>query len=64
MLLKLKEKRKEQGKTQEWLARKIGVKRSVISKYESGSISPSINTLTAIAGALHLSINDLLEVVR
>lgn len=50
--LRIKEVRKSKGWTQEDLAHAIGVKRSVISKYESGAISPSLETLQAIANAL------------
>lgn len=53
--------RKEQGWTQEKLAEAIGVKRSVISKYESGAISPSIDTIQRIAVALGTDISYLLS---
>ena len=58
----IKSARKRRGWTQEQLANAIGVKRSVISKYESGSISPSIDTIQKIADALEISIFDLYSV--
>lgn len=44
--------RKQVGKTQDELANMIGVKRSVISKYENGQIEPSISQLKKIAYSL------------
>lgn len=46
--------------TQQQLADAIGVKRSVISKYENGSIEPSIAQLTKISEALGVSVAYLL----
>ena len=46
--LQLKRRRKEANLTQEQLAEIIGVKRSVISKYENGTISPSLETAAKI----------------
>ena len=42
---RLRDARKAMKMTQEDLAKKIGVKRAVISKYETGLISPSADTL-------------------
>jgi len=53
--------RKGLGWTQERLAEAIGVKRSVISKYESGTISPSIDTIQRIATVLGIDISYLLS---
>lgn len=52
---RLREARKKSKLTQEALANLIGVKRSVISKYESGAIEPSITQLEKIASALDVS---------
>lgn len=49
---RIKRARKKIGLTQEDIANKIGVKRSVISKYENGLIEPSISQLKKIADAL------------
>ncbi len=51
---RIKKVRKEKGLTQEDVAIKIGVKRSVISKYENGMIEPSISQLKKIANALEI----------
>ena len=52
--------RKKKGMTQADLAEIIGVKRTVISKYESGMISPSVDTLVRISEVLGVSIVELL----
>lgn len=52
---KLKEARRKKGLTQEQLAKKIGVNRSVISKYESGMIEPSVTQIEKIADALEVN---------
>lgn len=57
---KIRQIRKEKEMTQEELARKIGVKRAVISKYESGSIEPSLTQLQKIADALEVPLAKLL----
>ena len=48
----------EKGLTQEQLAKKIGTKQSVISRFESGRANPSIAFLKKLAQALnsHLEI--------
>lgn len=51
---KIREARKKASLTQAELAEKIGVKRSVISKYETGNISPTYETISKIAEALHV----------
>ena len=56
----IREKRKEKKMTQEELAHRIGVKHSVISKYENGLIEPSIEVLNKIADALIIPRNEFL----
>lgn len=56
----IKNARKKKGWTQEQLASAIGVKRSVISKYETGIISPTIIQIEEIANALNVSMPELL----
>ena len=51
--------RKAAGLTQEGLAKRIGVGRATLSKYESGHIEPSISKLREIADALSCSLYDL-----
>lgn len=48
----LMDRRKEQGLTQQELAKRSGIRQSEISKIEGGSANPTVHTLNAIAGAL------------
>lgn len=57
---KIKTFRAEAQITQEQLAQAIGVKRSVISKYENGSVEPSLSQLQRIAKALGVSWYELM----
>ncbi|QDH18332.1 helix-turn-helix transcriptional regulator [Wolbachia endosymbiont of Carposina sasakii] len=57
---KVKSWRLERGYTQKDLAEKIGVKYWVILQYEKGNRRISIERLYAIAGALSVSITDLI----
>lgn len=57
---KIREARKRKGLTQEQLSKMLGVQRSVISKYETGLIVPSIPQLQKIAAALDVSVSSLL----
>lgn len=57
---KIKTFRAKAQMTQEQLAQAIGVKRSVISKYENGSVEPSISQLQRIAKALGVSWYELM----
>lgn len=56
---KIKEARKQKHMTQEQLATAIGVTRSVVSKYESGSIPLTIEQYWAIADALGVQLIDI-----
>ena len=58
---RIREARKKASLTQAELAEKIGVKRSVISKYENGSISPTHATILNIAEALHVLPHELYD---
>ena len=53
--------RKSKNITQEELAKMIGVKRSVISKYENGSVNISTNNLLEISKALEVDPSVLLD---
>lgn len=57
---KIKELRKAANLTQEQLAQGIGVKRSVISKYENGTIEPSFTQIKKIADFFNVSWYKLL----
>lgn len=48
------------GLTQEGLAGRASIGRVTLARIESGQQSPRFKTLTAIAGALNLSVDDLL----
>ena len=52
--------RKEQGLTQAQLAAKCGVSASTITKCEAGETSISFETAQSIAGALNVSLSDLI----
>lgn len=58
----IKQLRKQNKMTQEQLADKIGVKRAIISKYESGKVEPSLTQIQNIATALNVSIESLLGI--
>ena len=58
---RIREARKKASLTQAELAEKIGVKRSVISKYENGSISPKYDTILKIAEVLNVLPYDLYD---
>ena len=56
------EKRLEKGISQNQLAKLSGVPQSVISDIESGNTkAPRIDTLQAIAAALGVTIDDLID---
>lgn len=56
----IKAQRKQRNMTQEELARLIGVKRAVISKYETGDIIPSLEQIKKIANAFNTDVVYLL----
>ena len=58
---KIKKYRKEAGLSQEDLAIKIYVSRTLITKYESGSAFPTQENLEKIAIALNVKVEDLLS---
>lgn len=55
----IRKARKERGITQEELAKRIGVNRATVSKYESGQISIPFAQVLAIAEALDMTLYDL-----
>lgn len=58
---RIKKYRKEAGLSQEELASKIYVSRTLITKYESGSAFPTQENLEKIAIALNVKVEDLLS---
>lgn len=60
MVYKVKEIREELGMSQEALAKKSGVSRTIISGLESGTIKEtSTKTLSKIARALNKKVSDI-----
>ena len=57
---RLKEARNRKGLTQEEVARRLGVTRSVIARYESGLNDPSTEKLTMLAEMYGVSVDYLL----
>lgn len=53
----IREARKSAGMTQEEVAEKLGISRSVIAKYETGAISPTIDRLIEIMDAIGIQFN-------
>lgn len=56
-----KNARKATGMTQEQLAEKLGVDRSSIAKYETGTSTPNVKNLQQICEILDISIEKLLS---
>lgn len=59
---RLRQLRKERNLTQKELANLIGVKNSVISFYEVGDRTPSLEVLIKLSKALHISTDKLLGI--
>lgn len=55
----LKEKRKENGYSQEYLAEKLGISRVNISNYEQGIKVPSLAVIWKLADLFNCSIDEL-----
>ena len=58
---KLNQLRKLSGMTQEQLAEKIDMSRQTISKWESDSTSPDLESIVKISRIFHVSLDDLLK---
>lgn len=61
---KLKMLRTGQNLTQQQLATRLGVQKSVVSYYESGDRTPSTDVLIKLARVFHTTIDYLLDVKR
>ncbi len=59
--LKIKERRKHQGMTQEYVANQLDVNPSHVSNIERGHAKPSLTTLVRIANILQCSVDYFLE---
>lgn len=58
---RIRESRIKRRMTQEDLAEAIGVKRAIVSKYETGAVVPSVDQIKNIANALGVDAISLLE---
>ena len=58
---KMHQLRKMSGLTQEQLAEKLGVSRQTISKWESGSSVPDLESMVRFCRLFQVSLDDLLE---
>lgn len=61
---RLKELRTKQNLTQEQLASRLGVRKSVISYYEAGTRCPSYEVLKSIARVFNVTTDFLLGVAK
>lgn len=57
---RIKEVLKEQGRTQTWLAEKIGKSYVVVTNYCNNNSQPSIEVLRKIAEVLEVDVRELL----
>ena len=58
----IKTERENNGWTQSQLARQAGVAKQVVSNIERGAVTASVNTLAAVAHAIGLTIQDIIDV--
>ena len=56
---RLREYRKINGYSLEYLGKKVGKAKTTILKYENGNIVPDITTILELCNALHINLNDL-----
>ena len=61
---RIKEVLKEQGRTQTWLAEKIGKSYVVVTNYCNNKAQPSLEVLRNIADILDVDIKDLIISTR
>ncbi len=57
----IKRIRKQRGLSQKELGQRIGVSQQVMTNYERGLREPNLETLLKIAGALDVSVEDLIK---
>lgn len=62
MASKLRTLRKKKGLTQDALAKRAKVSRSVIARYETGKTRLSSKSLISIANTLGTSLDDIVEI--
>ena len=56
---KLKEKIREQGRTQRWISKQVGITETTLSRYASGKQNPSYKTAQKIAAVLSCKPDDI-----
>jgi putative transcriptional regulator len=54
----------EQGKTNNWLAEKLGKNRTTVSKWCTNQMQPTMETLFEIADVLNVDVRELLVPTR
>lgn len=59
----LKELRLKNDLTQMQLAEKLNVKQSTVSMWESGSVKPPLNKISALASALNVSTGEIVSCI-
>lgn len=59
MANKVKERREQLGKTQDWLAEKVGVSRRYIIKIEKDQVNPSVVLAKRIASSLGRFVEEI-----
>lgn len=55
------DRRKQLGLSQEELAKKLGVTRQAVSRWESGTALPSVDNMIELSRALEISVDELLQ---
>ena len=58
---RLREARKMAERSQKWCAKVLGVAISTYQRYENGLSKPKVSDIKALAEALNVSVDDLLE---
>ena len=61
---KIKLYRESKNMTQIEIAESLGVKPATISKYESGTLEPNIESLKKLAEIFNVSVDELLKVIK
>ena len=61
MKLRIREKRREAGITQEALARAVGVTQGAVVQWENGSSFPKLVLIPRIASVLGCTVDDLIR---
>ncbi len=64
IMLKIKEKRKKKGYSQEAFAEILGISQNAVSQYETGKREPDIETLSKISIVLDITVEELIEFRR